>query len=62
MYQNNPNIENIADGDKTIEEVLFDALFKAWEFIDVEYLKELVRSMKRRIKAVIEAEGWYTKY
>jgi hypothetical protein len=35
---------------------------EAWESITHERIKELVYSMRDRCKAVIKAEGWYTKY
>jgi len=49
------------DEDK-IKEILFDALYKAWEALDEHYLHDLVSSMERRVKALIASEGWYTKY
>ena len=41
---------------------LFDMLEKAWEAIDQKHIDKLVESMPRRIKAIIAAEGWHTKY
>jgi len=51
----------VGDEDR-IKEALFDALYKAWEALDKDYLHDLVWSMERRIKALIASEGWYTKY
>lgn len=41
---------------------LRQAVQEAWESITNERIRELVRSMKDRCQAVIDADGWYTKY
>jgi hypothetical protein len=33
-----------------------------WEAIEQETINHLVDSMPRRIQAVLNAKGWYTKY
>ncbi|KAE9380210.1 hypothetical protein N431DRAFT_310136, partial [Stipitochalara longipes BDJ] len=38
------------------------AVQEAWDSITHERIRELVRSMKDRCQAVIDAEGWHTKY
>ncbi len=38
------------------------AVQEAWESISHKRIKELVRSMRDRCFAVIQAKGWYTKY
>jgi len=35
---------------------------EVWEDIEVEMLQKLAGGMKKRLEAVIEAKGWYTKY
>lgn len=39
-----------------------DAVEHCWELLDSDFFDSLARSMPERIKAVIEADGWYTKY
>lgn len=34
----------------------------AWEAISYDQIRDLVRSMQKRCKAVIAANGWHTKY
>ena len=34
----------------------------AWDAIPDEKFDSLIASMPRRVQAVIEADGWYTKY
>lgn len=41
---------------------LRQAIQEAWESITHKRIKELVHSMRERCQAVIDAEGWYTKY
>ena len=62
VYQVNPHIEDVVDGDDVIREALLEALFKAWQLIDESILHELIDSMQRRVKAVIASDGWYIKY
>ena len=38
------------------------AIQEAWDSISHERVRELVRSMRARCQAVIEADGWYTEY
>lgn len=38
------------------------AVAEAWNAITDEDIRELVKSMPARCKAVIEAKGWHTKY
>ena len=41
---------------------LCDAAVEAWEAFEDSMLEKLSLSMKRRLEAVIRANGWYTKY
>jgi transposase len=38
------------------------AVQEAWESITHERIKELVHSMRARCQAVIDVDGWHTKY
>jgi transposase len=62
VYKVNPHINDVVGDENRIKEALFDALYKAWEALDKDYLHDLVWSMKRRVKALIAFERWYTKY
>ena len=39
-----------------------EALKEAWANIPVRLFEESVKSMKRKVKACIDAKGWHTKY
>lgn len=45
-----------------VREVSWKALKEVWTLIDIEMMKKLIGGMERRIKVVVAAEGWYTKY
>ena len=62
VYEVRPDIESVPGGDEKVREVLSEALEEAWARLDRELMDTLIRSMESRVKAVIESEGWYTKY
>jgi hypothetical protein len=41
---------------------LREAVLEAWESITIERIRELIREMPERCKAVIKAQGGHTKY
>ncbi|KAM5528535.1 DNA transposase [Fusarium oxysporum f. sp. phaseoli] len=43
-------------------EALFNAATEVWEEIKPEVLENLILSINRRLQAVIDNDGWYTKY
>jgi len=62
IYKNHPELitERIPDARLKVE--LLAAIQEAWEEISEEFLWELCESMERRIAALINARGGYTKY
>jgi len=56
-----PEIDNIK-GDNAVRAAMEDALLKAWGLIPTPVVHSCLESMKDRLEAVIQAEGWYTKY
>jgi hypothetical protein len=51
-----------AAGRDSIRRTLGRVLPVAWEEIKDEHFQKLIKSMKKRVAAVIKADGWYTKY
>lgn len=43
-------------------EKLQDVVAAEWDKIDAEYMRTLAHSMPKRCQAVIDAQGWHTKY
>jgi hypothetical protein len=41
---------------------LCDAIEEAWDALDQDKIDNLIKSMPRRVAAVIHALGWHTKY
>lgn len=62
VYNINPNIEHIKGSVEKREDQLWEVLETSWSKIRQDIQVELVRSMESRIRAVLEAKGWYTKY
>ena len=56
-----PELEDIR-GEENICQALGTALQEAWSLIPKEYFDRLIESMEARVKAVIKAKGWHTKY
>ena len=56
------DIEGVDGDTDRVWEVLYEALEQAWVRIEASIMKDLVRSMERRVKAVIAADGWYMNH
>ena len=56
-----PQLHEITNPDQ-VEKQLRDVLPNAWQNILQARFDVLIESMPRRVKAVIDAEGWYTSY
>lgn len=62
LYRLDPDIEKYA-GPKEELKARFAALIEqAWELLGQDYFDGLIRSMDNRINALLEADGWYTRY
>jgi hypothetical protein len=46
---------------ETMEE-LQEVVAAEWDKVDAKHMETLAISMPKRCKAVIEADGWHTKY
>lgn len=60
--EHHPEIRYSTRGEEAVKDAMQQVLPELWEMIDSDFLESLARSMPRRIRAVIEARGWYTKY
>jgi hypothetical protein len=61
IYRLHPELEHAPDTDATLD-ALVAAAQEAWHAIDNGILYRLATTMPNRVQAVIDAEGWYTKY
>lgn len=62
LQKNFPDIVNYPGGPPAVKKRLAEILPDLWFGIQKEFWKSLYTSMPRRIRAVVRAGGWYTKY
>lgn len=61
IYRLHPELEHAVDNWNTLDQ-LIEAAKEAGHAIDQGILYRLAIEMPNRVQAVIDAEGWYTKY
>ena len=61
MHLQVPQLHKVINPEACIAQ-LKAVLPTAWERIPQEKFDRLIESMPRRVQAVIDADGWYTKY
>ena len=61
VYDVCPKFDSIK-GNNNIRAKLEEVLPQAWRLIKTETIRGVYESMPRRMEAVIEAEGWHTRY
>lgn len=61
IYKLYPELEHAPDTEETLHQ-LVSAAQEAWHAIEERVLVKLSTTMPHRVKAIIEADGWYTKY
>jgi len=42
--------------------ILQDTAIEAWELLEEDMLNNMAISIRKRCQAVIDVQGWYTKY
>jgi hypothetical protein len=62
LHQWNPDLKTLRGGRDVIRAWLIDAISDAWQAISEDFLDSLVVSMPHRVRAVLDADGWYTKH
>lgn len=61
MYRLHPELIDAPNTAETLD-LLIRCAIDTWERIGEELLNKLIDTMVHRVKAVIDAERWYTKY
>jgi transposase len=61
IYRLHPELTH-AEDTVAIQHALVLAAMEAWDNLEDRILKNLCETMPNRVNAVIDAEGWYTKY
>ena len=62
LFHHFPDIANLPGALATVQCILEEQFQLIWRDIGVDLLKRLVQSMLARVDALIEADGWYTRY
>jgi transposase len=61
VHKNNSELKTMGTTEAARQAMIL-AISRAWSEIPEKRIEELVKSMETRINAVIEAEGWYTRF
>ena len=61
IYKLRPDLLYMANNN-TILAIMIATAQTVWEQLDLSILENLSESMPRRVKAIIDSDGWYTKY
>jgi hypothetical protein len=62
LQEHHPDIKHMQGGPETVKQRLSEVLPHMWDEIEEREFWKLVCSMPKRVQAVIDADGWYTKY
>jgi transposase len=62
LHRRYPDTKSLQGTEAAIKQKLQDRLWEIWWDIGEEVLSRLIESMPCRVKALIAARGWYTKY
>jgi hypothetical protein len=62
LHMRYPDTKECLGGPPAVKRMLEEQLTTVWVDIGPEVMDRLVKSMPRRVAALIEARGWYTKY
>lgn len=61
MYILHPELVGAPNNAETLD-LLIRCAIDTWERLGEQLLNRLIDTMEHRVKAVLDAEGWYTKY
>jgi transposase len=61
LHRTHPELKAITSVAAAVE-LIKSVIEEVWQSLENNYFESLVSSMKRRCQAVINANGWYTKY
>lgn len=61
IYKLKPELINMPDNEGT-KRLLIETAHQAWSLLDLQHLEHLSETMPHRVRAILETDGWYTKY
>ena len=62
LFRRFPDTPDLPGGPEVVKHALSERLAMVWADIGPDIMNALVDSMPRRVQALIDAKGWYTKY
>ena len=62
LSKNYPDLHLMKGSKDVVKKKIEEAITHCWELLDSKVFDTLAGSMVDRVKAIIEADGWYTKY
>ena len=62
LHKHYPHLATMRGAPPKVKAALIPALKHCWELIEPSVFENLARTMPNRVRAVIQAKGWYTKY
>ena len=62
VHEHHPELETMTGDNVVIKQRMLEALQEGWDALPQDFLDKLVESMEDRVKALLKAEGWHTKY
>jgi len=62
LHKHYPELYLVKGNVNVVKGEIEEAITHCWELLDPKVFDTLAGSMVDRIEAIIEADGWYTKY
>ena len=62
LFRRFPDTSDLPGGPDVVRHALAERLAIVWADIGLDIMNALIDSMPRRVQALIDAKGWYTKY
>jgi hypothetical protein len=62
LYERHPDLLYMKGKANQDIDYLFKCLLDSWEHLPVDYIYSCIGSMQTRCQAVIDADGWYTRF
>ncbi len=62
LFRRFPDTPDLPGGPEAVKHALSERLAMVWVDIGPDIMNALIDSMPRRVQALIDAKGWYTKY
>jgi transposase len=62
MYLVDPELDSKPKSEATIDHIKSTVLPEAWNRINNKVFSHIIKSYPKRLQAIIDAKGWWTKY